>query len=232
MRRSSPAGPAAGRRPGSVRPCLLRDLLDPGQLGGVVDRAQPGVRVRSGPHDDGLRALCEGFDDLGVEPGRGVDAFDRHADLPAVAERGPEQPVRDPVHVDVVQEDCGVVAAQFQGDPGQRGRRRFGDGPPGGHRAGEGDVADARVGGEAGTEGFAAGDDGQYVLRQGGGEDGAEQPGGEGVYGDGLRTMVLPAASAGANFAAASWRESSTARSRRRVRAVASGSRCARAGRR
>lgn len=102
---------AAGRRPGAVRQGLLRDLFDPGQLGGVVDRAQPGVWVEAGPDSDGLRALGEGFDDLGVEPDRGVDAFDRHADLPAVAERGPEQPVRDPVHLDVVQQDGGVVAA-------------------------------------------------------------------------------------------------------------------------
>lgn len=36
------------------------------------------------------------------------------------------------------------------------------------------------MGGEAGAEGFAAGDDGQYVLGQGGGENGAKQSGGEG----------------------------------------------------
>src|SRR5690606_35734236 len=129
-------------------------VCDTGQLGRVVDRTQPGPRGEAGPDGDGCGALGEGFDDVGVEPGGDVDAFDGHADLPAVAEGGPEQPVRDAFHVDVVQQDGGVVAAQFQGDPGERGSRRCGDGPPGRHRAGEGDVADAGVGGEAGAERF------------------------------------------------------------------------------
>lgn len=67
-------------------------------------------------------------------------------------------------------------------------------------------MADPRVGGETGAEGFAPGDDRQYVLGEGAGQDRPQQPCGEGVQGEGLRTTVLPAASAGANFAEASWR--------------------------
>lgn len=195
---------ATGRGPGAVRQGLGRVALDPCQLRGVVDRPQLRARIEPGPDDDGFGMVREGLDHLGVEPGRGVDPLDRHADLPAVAERRPEQPFRDPLHLHVVQQDGGVVAAQFQGDPRERGGRARRDGPPGGHRTGEGHMTDPRVGREAGAEGFVTGDDRQYPLRERGGHDGRQQPGGEGVYGEGLSTTVLPAASAGANFADAS----------------------------
>lgn len=222
---------AAGHGSGADGQGLGRVALDPRQLGAVVDRPQLGARIEPGPDGDALRPLREGLDHLRVEPGRGVDALDRHADLPAVAERRPEQPVRDPLHRHVLQQDRGIVAAQLQGDPGERGRRALGDGPTGGNRTGEGHVADPRVGGEAGAERFATGDDRQDALGEGGGEHGPQQPGGEGVNGEGLSTIVLPAASAGANFADASWRGSSTGRSRRRAPTTASGPRCAPAGR-
>lgn len=170
---------AAGRGPGAVRQRPFGDLLHACQLRGVVDGAQPGARVKAAADGDGLRPPGERLDHLRVQPGGGVHAFDRHADLPAVAERGPEQPVRGPLHIDVVQQDRRVVAAQLQGDPGEGGRRPLGDRPPGGHRTGEGDMPDARMGGQPRTERFASGDDGQHVLGQGGGEDGSQQPGGE-----------------------------------------------------
>lgn len=176
----------AGRGSGAVGQGLGGVALDPGQLRGVVDRAQFRARVEARSDDGGLRALGEGLDDVGVEPGRGVDALDRHADLPAVAERRPEQPVRDALHVHVGQEDGGVVAAQLQGDAAERCRRARRDGPSGGNGTGEGHMADPRVGGQAGPEGFMAGDDREYVLGEGGGEDGSEQPGGEGCEGRGL----------------------------------------------
>jgi hypothetical protein len=156
--------------------------------------------------------------------GRGVDALDRHADLPAVAERRPEQPVRDLLHVDVVQQDGGVVAAQFEGDPRERGRRARGDRPgyffaptilavvpaatprpvaaepvkvtwriPGceARRAPRGSRPVTIVSTPSGRAPERT-DPSNRVAR--------------GVNGEGLSTIVLPAARAGANFADASCR--------------------------
>lgn len=200
-----PVGPVtAGRDTRPVRQGLGRVALDAGQLGSVVDGAELGVRGQTGSDDGGLRPLRECLDHVGVEPGRGVDAFDRHTDLAAVAERRPEQPVGDPLHIHVLQQDGGVVATQLQGDAAQCRRRAFGDGPSGGDRTGEGHVPDARMGGQPGTQGVLTCDDRQYVVGEGGGDDGYQQSRGEGVKGEGFTTTVLPAASAGANFADAS----------------------------
>lgn len=114
---------AARRGPRPVGQGLPGELLDAGQLRGVVDRAQLGGGVQAGADGDGLRPLGEGFDDVGVQPGGDVEALDRHADLSAVAERRPEQPVGDPLHVDVVEQDGRVVAAQLQRHAGERVRR-------------------------------------------------------------------------------------------------------------
>ncbi len=93
-----------------------------------------------------------------------VEAFERGAGLAGVDEGAPEQAFGDGLRVGVGQDDAGVVAAEFQGEAFDGVRGGLDDGLAGGGGAGEHDLADGGVFGQAGADLAVAGDDGEEAL--------------------------------------------------------------------
>ncbi len=128
-----------------MRPGVVEEVEDPVVLRAVLDRAEAHARLGAGAHPYsagvGGQGPLQRFVDVSVD----VEAFDRQADLAAVGEGSPEQLLGDGRDVDVREDDGGVVAAQFQGDAGQGGRRAGHDLAAGPGGAGIADHVDAGV---------------------------------------------------------------------------------------
>ena len=93
-----------------------------------------------------------------------VEALEGRAGLPGVDERTPEQVFGDGFGVGVGQDDAGVVAAEFHGEPFDGVCGGLDDGLAGGGGAGEHDLADGGVFGEAGADLPAAGHGGEDTV--------------------------------------------------------------------
>ncbi len=137
----------------------LDEVGDDVVLGLVLQRAQDIVLVEPVAHrhrrGDGGEFRADVVVDVLVD----VEALEGRAGLAGVDEGAPEQVLGDGLGVGVGQDDAGVVAAQFQGQALDGVGGGLDDGLAGGGGAGEHDLADGRVVGQAGADFAAAGDD-------------------------------------------------------------------------
>ena len=107
-----------------------------------------------------MSSVADGVVDVLVD----VEAFECGAGLAGVDEGAPEEVFGDRRGVGVGQHDAGVVAAEFEGEAFDGVRGGSDDRVAGGGGAGEHDLADGGVFGEAGADLAAAGDDGEEAF--------------------------------------------------------------------
>ena len=120
--------------------------------GFVLQRAEDVVLVQAHAHGHGFgdvgEFLADGLVDVVVD----VEALEGSAGLAGVDEGAPEQALGDGLGVGVGQDDAGVVAAEFEGEALDGVRGGLDDRLAGGGGAGEHDLADGGVFGQAGAD--------------------------------------------------------------------------------
>jgi len=153
-------GSAADEEPRPLLHGFGNGRLQTGE-GGVGDHGADVdvVVVEGGAEAEGADARFHQPDEVVVDGGAGDDALDADAVLAGGLEDGAHEDAGDAGEIrDVVEHDGGVLAAELDADGcqglGGGGADLVGHGPA----ADEGDVGEARVGGEGGRDGGPAGD--------------------------------------------------------------------------
>jgi len=141
-------------------------LLDPLVLGVVLHRPQLRALLHAVVNGRVVGDGDEFVAHLVVDRLMDIETLDRHANLAAVAECGVEYAGGDLLGIDVVEDDCGIIAAEFERDALDRVRRARHHLLAGSRGTRERDLTNVGVARERAAEIIGVGNDVEHTRRQ------------------------------------------------------------------